>query len=96
MFSSFSLISLYKRFGSLLCSIFFVLWLCKKQKTKKRLFEQDGYKTFGEKNVGGFLLQICDLTSFDDGEHFYEGYMNNLKSFGAIHKNALFKVLWHF
>lgn len=48
------------------------------------------------KNVGGFLLQICDLTSLDDGEHFYEGYMNNLKSFGAIHKNALFKVLWHF
>lgn len=60
------------------------------------LFEQDGYKTFGEKNVGGFLLQICDLTSLDDGGHFYGGYMNNLRSFGDIHKNALFKVLWHF
>jgi len=37
------------------------------------------------------LLQICDLTSLDDGEHFYGGYMNNLKSFGDIHKNALFQ-----
>lgn len=55
------------------------------------LFEQDGYKTFGEKNVGGFLLQICDLTSLGDGEHFYGGCMNILRSFGDIHKNALFK-----
>lgn len=43
------------------------------------------------KNVGGFLLRICALTSLDYGEHFYRGYMNNLRSFGDIHKNALFK-----
>lgn len=23
------------------------------------------------KNIGGFLLLICDLISLDDGEHFY-------------------------
>lgn len=44
------------------------------------------------KNVGGFFLQICDLTSLDSGEHFYGGYMNNLRSFGDINKNALFKL----
>lgn len=36
-------------------------------------------------------MQICDLTSLDDGGHFYRGYMNNLRSFGVIHRNALFK-----
>ena len=32
------------------------------------------------KNVGCFLLHICDLTSLEDGEHFYGGKKNNLKS----------------
>lgn len=31
------------------------------------------------KNVGCFSLQICDLTSLDDGEHFYGGYMRSLR-----------------
>lgn len=37
-------------------------------------------KPLGE-NVGGFLLLICDLTSLDDGEHFYggRGVVNNLR-----------------
>lgn len=58
------------------------------------LFEQDGYKTFGEKMV----VSCCKFVTsrLDDGEHFYGGYMDNLRSFGDIHKNALFKVLWHF
>ena len=33
------------------------------------------------KNIGGFLLLICDLISLDDGEPFYGGYMDNLRSF---------------
>lgn len=44
------------------------------------LFEQDGYKTFGE-NGGGFLLQICYLTSLDGGEHFYLGVYEQRQRF---------------
>lgn len=62
MFSPFSLISLYKRFGSLLCLIFFVLWLCKKKK-ENVVFEQDGYKTFGEKMLG---VSCCKFVTSQD------------------------------
>lgn len=61
------------------------------------LFEQDGYKTFGEK-IGGFLLQICYLMRLDGGEHFYRGGggVYEQQEFSDIRKNALFRVLWHF
>lgn len=79
MFSSFSLISLYKRFGSLLCSIFFVLWLCKKQKTKKRLFEQDGYKTFGEKMLVVSCCKFVTSQALMTGNIFMRGIWTTWK-----------------
>lgn len=55
------------------------------------LFEQDGYKTFGEKMLVVSCCKFVTSQSLDDREHFYRGCMNNLRSFGDIHKNALFK-----
>lgn len=89
MFSSFSLISLYKRFGSLLCSIFFVLWLCKKIK-RECCLNSMVIKPLG-KNVGGFLLQICDLTSLDDRGHFLWGVYEQLEKFWRYSQKCTFK-----
>lgn len=53
------------------------------------------------KNVGGFLLQICDITSLDKGEHFYgQGSMNNsvLEIFTKMHFSkfcGIYKEGWY-
>lgn len=67
------------------------------------LFEQDGYKTFGEKIGGGFLLQICYLMRLDGGEHFYRGgggYVSNssFQIFAKMHFSefcGIFKEGWY-
>lgn len=53
----------------------FVLWLCKND--KRMLFEQDGYKTFGEKLVVVSCCRFVTLRALIVGSVFIGGYMNN-------------------
>lgn len=70
----------------------FVLWLCKND--KRMLFEQDGYKTFGEKLVVVSCCRFVTLRAFIVGA-FLSGVYEQ-QEFLDIRKNALFRVLWHF
>jgi len=60
------------------------------------LFEQDGYKTFGEKMLVVSCCKFVTSRALTTGNIFMGCVMDNVRSFGDIHKNALFKVLWHF
>lgn len=60
------------------------------------LFEKDGYKTFGEKNVGcccKFVTSQALMWNIFIGGGGGGGEQREVLE---IHKNALFKVLWHF
>lgn len=71
----------------------FVLWLCKND--KRMLFEQDGYKTFGEKLVVVSCCRFVTLRALIVGRVFIRGVYEQ-QEFLDIRKNALFRVLWHF
>lgn len=75
---------------------FFVLWLCKKKK-RGCCLNRMVIKPLGTKNVAVSLLLNCDLTSLEDGEHFYAGCVDNKRSFGDNSQKMHFSnVLWHF
>lgn len=61
-------------------------------KRKKRMFEQDGYKTFGE----NCCVSCCKFMTSQALTFLLGGGGVRATSFGDIQKTALFEVLWHF